>query len=369
LCALPKWKIATRYARAYNQPNVMSSSIDFQLRRKTFFVTFALIFTLSASINSLAQTDASKQERPRRALPAETEPQDVIKIDTDLVPVDVTVTDTKGRLVRNLKKEDFRLFEDGVERPIASFNVEKIEGSPRPLAIVFALDLSGSMTPEEVDRVSDAMREFSRQLESHPAVFALMTFGMHVKTLQSLTSDREKLDRAFERLSHEPNGMSTHAYDAVDDAVRMLARHAPLTRQHQMIKRAVVVITDGFPVGDTVSADTVIERANAADTSVYVVTMPSYTRMLASTQLTPLPTPLDVSGLVEKTGGRSVYANQKDLGPLFRAIAEEVAAAYVIGFYPPLENRKDGKLHTIRVEGPSGLTLRQSRGGYQSSKQ
>jgi len=364
---LPR-NIAAQSAQAYNYRNVMSSFNDFHVPRKFVFVLLALLLTLSASVHSLAQTDASKQERPRRALPTESDPQDVIKIDTDLVPVDVTVTDAKGRLVRNLKKEDFKLLEDGVERPIASFNVEKIEGSPRPVAIVFALDLSGSMTPAEVDRVTDAMREFSRQLASHPAVFALMTFGMHVKTLQSLTGDREKLDRAFERLSHEPNGMSTHAYDAVDDAVRMLARHAPLTRQHQLIKRAVVVITDGFPVGDTVSADTVIERANAADTSVYVVTMPSYTRMLASTQMTPLPTPLDVSGLVEKTGGRSVYANQKDLGPLFRAIAEEVASAYVIGFYPPAENRKDGKLHTIRVEGPSGFTLRQSRAGYQSQK-
>jgi hypothetical protein len=77
---------------------------------------------------------------------------------------------------------------------------------------------------------------------------------------------------------------------------------------------------------------------------------------------------LDVSGLVEKTGGRSVYANQNDLGPLFRAIAEEVAAAYVLGFYPPVENRKDGKLHTIRIEGPVGLILRQSRDRYQSQK-
>ncbi len=338
----------------------------FRARQKLSLVAFAMLLTLSGSISAFAQTDPSKQERPRRALPTENDPQDIIKIDTDLVPVDVTVTDAKGRLVRNLRKEDFKLFEDGAERPIASFNVEKIEGAPRPVAIVFALDLSGSMTPEEVDRVSDAMREFSRQLASHPAVFALMTFGMHVKTIQSLTSDREKLDRAFERLSHEPNGMSTHAYDAVDDAVRMLARHAPLTRQHQLIKRAVVLITDGFPVGDTVSPGTVIERANAADTSVYVVTMPSYTRLLASAQMTPLPTPLDVSGLVEKTGGRSVYANQKDLGPLFRAIAEEVASAYVLGFYPPPENRKDGRLHTIRIEGPAGLTLRQSRAGYQA---
>jgi VWFA-related protein len=325
------------------------------------------MLTALAAIPIAAQDD-SKQERPRRALPAETEPQEIIRIDTDLVPVEVTVTDAQGRLVRNLKKEDFKLYEDGAERLIASFNVEKIEGAPRPVAIVFALDLSGSMTPEEVARVSDAMREFSRRLAEHPAVFAVMTFGMRVKTLQSFTNNREKLDRAFDRLAHEPNGMSTHTYDAVDDAVRMLVRHAPLTREHRLMKRAVVVITDGFPVGDTVSPDTVIERANAADTSVYVVTMPSFTHLLASasSQMAPLPTPLDVSGLVEKTGGRSVYANEKDLGPLFRAIAEEVVAAYALGFYPPDGKRNDGKFHAIRIEGPRGMTLRQSRPGYQS---
>jgi VWFA-related protein len=315
-----------------------------------------------------AQQNPSSQERPRRAMPADTEPQDVIKIDTDLVPVNVTVTDAKGRLVRDLTKENFKLFEDGVERPIAAFNVEKVAGAPRPVAIVFAIDISGSMTREEVTRVSEAMREFSQRLADHPAVFALMTFGMRVKTVQSLTADREKLDRAFERLAQDTNGMSTHAYDAVDDAVRMLARHAPLTREHQLVKRAVVMITDGFPVGDTVKPDTVIERANAADTSIYVVTMPSYTRLLASTQMTPLPTPLDVSGLVERTGGRSIYANERDMGPLFRAIAEEVASAYVLGFYPPPDKRKDGKLHTIRIEGPAGMTLRQSRAEYRAGK-
>ena len=336
-------------------------------RRNLLLLAGMLSLIFLTAISALAQ-DPPTQERPRRALPAEPDAQDIIKVDTDLVPLDVVATDAKGRLVRNLKKEDFKLYEDGIERPIASFNIEKIEGAPRPVAIVFAIDLSGSMTPEEVDRVSDAMREFSRRLAEHPAVFAVMTFGMHVKTIQSLTGDREKLDRAFERLSHEPNGMSTHAYDAVDDAVRMLARHAPLTKQRQMVKRAVVVITDGFPVGDVVSPETVIERANAADTSVYVVTMPSYTRVLASAKMMPLPTPLDVSGLVEKTGGRSVYADQNDLGPLFRAIAEEVASAYAIGFYPPAENRRDGKFHTIRIEGPAGLTLRQSRNGYESRK-
>jgi len=329
-------------------------------------LSLAFAVCLFVYADAVAQQTPPAQERPRRAMPAENEPQDVIKIDTDLVPVNVTVSDAKGHLIRDLKKESFKLYEDGVERPIESFNVETIAGAPRPVAIVFAIDVSGSMTAEEIERVSAAMREFSLRLADHPAVFGLMTFGMRVKTMQSLTSDREKLERAFERLPHEPNGMSTHAYDAVDDAVRMLTRHAPATKQHRAVKRAVVLITDGFPVGDTVSPETVIERANAADTSVYVVTMPSYTRVLASTTMVPLPTPLDVSGLVDKTGGRSVYASQRDLGPLFRAIAQEVASAYVVGFYPPVENRKDGKFHSIRIEGPAGLTLRQSRTGYQS---
>jgi len=63
---------------------------------------------LLASISAFGQTNPSTQERPRRALPTEPEPQDIIKVDTDLVPLDVVATDAKGRLARNLKKEDFK---------------------------------------------------------------------------------------------------------------------------------------------------------------------------------------------------------------------------------------------------------------------
>ena len=133
------------------------------------------------------------------------------------------------------------------------------------------------------------------------------------------------------------------------------------------MKRAVLVVTDGFPVGDTVASKTVIERANAADVSVYVVTLPSYSRMMASSSQTPLPTPLDVSGLAESTGGRSVYANENDYGPLFKALAEEVTSSYLLAFYPPEAKRHDGQMHTIRVDGPRGLTLRQSRVEYKAA--
>lgn len=313
-----------------------------------------------------------EQQRPRRVLPAEpqAEPDEVLRIDTDLVTVDVTVTDAAGEPVKNLRAEDFKLYEDELERPIAFYNVEKRAGGQRPAAIVFALDVSGSMTAEEIERLQRAMNVFAKRLAAdRSSVFAVMTFGMSVKTLQGFTADQKKLERTFARLSTEPNGLSTHTYDAVDDAVRLLVRQAPRTRGRRLMKRAVIVVTDGFPVGDTVAPKTVIERANAADVSVYTVVLPSFSRMLASAERQPLPTPLDVSGLAEKTGGTSVYATDRDFEPLFRALAEEVTSAYVLAFYPPEEKRRDGRFHNIRVEAPRGLTIRQSRTGYKSSEQ
>jgi VWFA-related protein len=283
------------------------------------------------------------------------------------VTVDVTVTDAEGLPVRNLRAEDFKLYEDGDERPIAFYNVENRNGAPRPVAVVFALDVSGSMTTEELVRLQQAMSIFTNNLATDRlSMFAVMTFGTEVKILQKLTNDLQKLERAFARLPHEPSGLSTHTFDAVDDAIRLLVRNAPRKRERRLMKRAVVVVTDGFPVGDTVSAPTVIERANAADVSVYTLTLPSFSRMLASAERKPLPTPLDVSGLAEKTGGTSVYATDKDFGPVFRALAAEVTSSYVLAFYPPEEKRRDGRFHTIRIEAPRGLTVRQSRPGYKA---
>lgn len=321
-----------------------------------------------ASIAQNQQPDET--ERPRRATPAkeqhEDEPEDdVLRIDTDLVLVDVAVTDAAGQPVKNLRPQDFKIYEDGLERPVSFFNVERRGGGARPVALVFAVDVSGSMTSGEMVRLGEAMQVFSKRLSERPAVFAVMGFGMNSKVIQSFTGDARKLERAFDRLARDIEGLSTHTYDAVDDAIRILVRSAPRTRERRLMKRAVVVVTDGFPVGDTVSSATVIERANAADVSVYTVTLPSFTRLLASAdKRTPLPTPLDVSGLAEKTGGLSIYATSQDYEPLFKSLAEEVTSSYVLAFYPPEEKRRDGRYHTIRIEAPRGLIVRQSRPGY-----
>jgi Ca-activated chloride channel homolog len=336
-----------------------------------FVVKLLLLVLLLATLTTpgITQDPANPpQQRPRRVMPDNQDPEDVVRFDTDLVSVDVTAIDSTGRPVKNLRPEDFKIFSDGVEQQIAFFQIEKRQGELRPLAIVFALDVSGSMTADEIIRLREALRSFSNYLAEYPVSYAVMTFGMHVKTLQKFTADPRKLDESMERIAKDsPSGLSTHTYDAVDDAIRMLVRSAPRTREKRLMKRAVLVVTDGFPVGDTVKPETVIERANAADVTVFVVTLPSYSRVMPSSTQTPLPTPLDVSGLAELTGGRNVYANERDYAPLFRALAEEVSSAYVLAFYPPEEKRRDGQIHTLLVEGPRGLTLRQSRSEYRAA--
>jgi Ca-activated chloride channel family protein len=323
----------------------------------------------------LAHAPAPRAQEPAPQRPApepvELGEDDVLKIDTDLVLVDVSVTDAEGRAVKGLRPEDFKLYEDGEERPVAFLNVERRAGAERPVAVVFAVDVSGSMTAEEMERLRTAMTAFSEKLSNRPASFALMSFGMNARVVQGFTNDPRKLEKALVKLARDANGLSTHAYDAVDDAVRLLQRNAPRTIDRRLLKKAVVVVTDGFPVGDTVHPSTVIERANQAEVSVYTVTLPSYTRLLASNapQRAPLPTPLDVSGLVEKTGGTNFYATAKDYDPLFKALAEEVTSTYVLAFYPPEEKRRDGRLHAVRVEGPHGLNVRQNRTTYKSREE
>jgi Ca-activated chloride channel homolog len=333
--------------------------------KRTAIVTCCLaFFSLNASEGFSQRKESRSLEQARLAFPINGRVDDVLRIDTDLVAVDVRVTDQQGRPVRNLKPEDFRLYEDSSERPISFFQVERKNGDQQPVAVVFALDISGSMSPEEMERLRGAMSVFSSWLAERPSVFAVVSFGMKVRVLQSFTSELGKFDRAFDRLMKESEGLSTHAYDAVDDAIRMLSRKAPRTRDHKLMKRVVVVVTDGFPVGDTVASQTVIERANAAEVSIYTITLPSFSPTLAAAGLSPLPTPLDVSRLVEDTGGVGIYATDKDFAPLLRALAAEVTSSYVLAFYPTDNKRRDGQFHSIRVETPSGLNARQSRPGF-----
>ena len=287
---------------------------------------------------------------------------EVIRVETELIPFEISVTDQDGKPVRGLKAEDFRVYEDGVERSIDFFEPLKKEAG-RPLVVVFALDVSGSVTRDELEKLRDALRVFTARLADYDSYFAVMTFGMEVKILQSFTNRSEKLEKSFEKLLRDQEGLSTHAYDAVDDAIRLLKKKSPSAVRDKIPKRAVILITDGFPVGDTVSPKTVIERANNAETTVYSVLLPSFSRLQRDKK--PLLTPLEASGLLDKTGGRAFYATQKSFEPLFKSLAEEITASYLVAFYPTPQDRRNGKPRRVKIETVKNLQIKQNRSGYE----
>lgn len=312
---------------------------------------------------SLLLASAPCRAQEGKELAEEVAPGDVVRVDTDLVPVEVTVRDASGQVVRGLRRGDFRLFEDGVERPISFFSAETTGGTLGcPLDLVFALDVSGSMTREEMGMVRAAAALFAERLSGPRTRFAVISFGMRVKVLQPFTGDARRLGRAFDSALRDEMGLSTHAFDAVDDAVRMLARQGRKTSGGIVVKRVVVVISDGFPTGDTVSPPTVIERANVANVSVYTVTMPSYS--YGATRGRPIPTILDVSGLAARTGGVNVYATDRNYAEALQAVSTEVLSRYVLAFYPDRGKRLDGNFHQLSVWASGGMTVSLSRRGY-----
>lgn len=286
-----------------------------------------------------------------------------IRIDTKLAVFEVSVTDQKGQPVRGLTSQDFRVFENGAERPIDFFQPIKTRDADRPLSIVFALDVSGSMTETELAKLRTALQEFVNRLADYESHFAIVSFAMDVDTVQSFTNKKEQLQKAFERVKRDQDGLSTHAYDAIDHAVRMIERKGPKAVRNKFPRRAVIVISDGFPVGDVVSPGTVIERANAAETAVYSVLLPSYSRLQRDGRR--IFTPLEASGVSERTGGLNVVASESNFKAIFDSLAEELTASYAIAIYPDGEQQAGAK--SVRIESKKGFTVRQNRNGYMTA--
>lgn len=302
----------------------------------------------------IAVTTAAAQDRPAQ----DPRPAVTIKLDTDLVALDVTVTDKNGNYVRDLREDEFLLFEDGKPQKLDFFALTDESSLSRPLAVVFALDISGSLKPEEIVTLREAARKFT-DLMKGDSVFAALAFNYKVKVLQDFTSDPRKLERAFEKLDRFEG--STRIYDAIDRAITMLDRKAPRTRKNRPVRRVVVVISDGFDSASVIDRKELMRRANDAGVTVYSITLPSY--MLSATRSTErVITPLDATRVVSATGGRDFAADAEDFTPVFKALAEEIRASYALAYYPDL---RDGKFHELRVKTSRlGVQLRVNRTGF-----
>src|SRR5689334_6946237 len=171
------------------------------------------------------------------AAPEEVDAGDVIKVNTSLVTIPVSVMDRDGRYVPNLQKEEFRIWEDGVEQEVAFF-----QSVDKPFSVVLMLDTSPS-TQFRLEDIQDAAISFVNQLRNDDRVM-VVSFNDNIRILSEFTTDRGKLERA---IAHARTGDGTRLYDAVDMVINQ-----QLSRVQG--RKAIVLFTDGV--------DTTSRRAN-----------------------------------------------------------------------------------------------------------
>ena len=272
---------------------------------------------------------------------------DVVRVNTDLVVLNLTVTDKAGQYVKALKLSDFKIYEDGVEVPanlIASFSLQEA-----PYAAVVLLDSSGSMEARFMLARSAAIR-FLDGLRPED-VAAVYRFDSKVERVQEFSGGRDLAPTAY---AIRAKGMTT-LNDAIVEAANKLA-----SRPEQ--RKAIVILSDGMDTFSKASSDKAVESALAVGASIFAVDM---------SQIDvggKRPGATTLKGFAEKTGGRFVATpGGPALRDAFTGIAEELGHQYAVAYRPPNQKR-DGKWRTLEVKVQrEDLTVR-TRKGYRAPK-
>jgi Ca-activated chloride channel family protein len=261
-------------------------------------------------------------------------------VDVDVVQVAATVTDGKGRFIRGLSKDSFRIFEDGVAQPVTHFVGE---GTPRELVV--AVDMSGSM--RDAMRVCrQAVKKFMSTLKNEDRL-TLLAFNDNVFTLARSETDPAARSRAVDRLA--PWG-GTALYDVVLRALGLLDR--------QRGRRALILFSDGEDRSSQATVEDVERRLEVSDAPIYVIGQGRGLRERA------LRRTLDRLG--ETSGGRAFYTDRiEELPEVFAQIAEDLQNQYLLA-YDPTNPERDGSWRTIRVEVAGQPYRVRSRQGYRA---
>jgi len=274
---------------------------------------------------------------------------DVIRTNTELVVLNITVTDKAGQYVKGLKASDFKVYEDGVEvKPnmIASFSLQE-----SPYAAVVLLDSSGSMETRFSLARSAAIR-FLDGLRPED-VAAVYRFDSKVERVQEFSGGRDLAPIAY---AIHAKGMTT-LNDAIVEASKTLADRTE-------VRKAIVVLSDGMDTFSKASGDKAVETALAVGASIYAVDMSS----LEVGGTSGRQSALSLKGFAEKTGGRFITTpGGPQLRDAFTGIADELGHQYTIS-YRPANTKRDGKWRTLEVKVVrNDLTVR-TRKGYRAPK-
>jgi VWFA-related protein len=334
-----------------------------------------------------------KQDRQNKKDEMET-----IRIDTDLVSVDVIVTDRAGaRSDAVLKASDFTVYEDGVRQKIASFSATDV-----PFNLVLLIDTSGS-TRDDVGLMRRAARRFLDELRPQDRI-AVIQFNRQVELLEDLTSDRAKIEESLNLLKP---GTGTSFYDALQLTIDEVLKKVEG-------RKAVIALTDGVDSFGYSTFDQILPLLERSNASVYFLELDTeeftgagmardcanenhfefsrkqlkkyrqeYAKdalelevqthcQLSRTERMQINRRLyesarrELREMANKTGGR-VYPvkDAKELEPAYAQIAAELRTQYSIAYYPSNE-KHDGKWRALRVVINRPGFVARTRPGYRA---
>ncbi|HET9533508.1 MAG TPA: VWA domain-containing protein [Blastocatellia bacterium] len=290
--------------------------------------------------------------RPRRAT-AEEQDDKPIKLSADLVTAITSVTDGAGNQVNDLTMNDFVIYEDNVAQEIAGLYRE----GELPLRMVFLFDASSSIR-HRLDFEKRAAAQFFRQLMRPSDQAALISVSTDPKVEVQFTSDVERLVAGLDQMKAEG---ATSLYNSLIEAAKYVR---PAEGRHVM-----VVLSDGT---DTASATTLAQALAEVQKSDAVIYSVHSTGVAPSANVQDLAGEFVLKAMSEDTGGRAFFPpiqedpkkEIRDLDEIYRRIAAEVRAQYVLTYYSKSEGRPD-TFRSIRVEVKRpGLQVRARRGYY-----
>jgi Ca-activated chloride channel homolog len=353
---------------------------------------FLLLFTFVASTHVYGQSGRRRppEEKPKASPTPQAEDDngineskispegetiegDVIRVDTSLITVPVTVRDRQGRYVPILRRQDFKLFEDGVEQKIAYFGT-----TDQPITVILLIDTSGS-TQFRLEDIHDAAIAFTEKLKTEDSVMVI-SFDDSINVLTKPTTDRQQIFKAIKRAR---TGGGTRLYDAVES---VLTKHLSTFTG----RKAVVLFTDGM---DTTSHratyESTLRLAEESEAPIYTVDYDTSGGNSVMTQGLPrrptifgLPLPSPTStvpyptaeeyrravgylhALCNATGGRFYSGDTLfGIGQAFTWIAEELSRQYSLGYYPRATGQT-GQRRTIKVRVTEPGLVVKSRDSY-----
>jgi Ca-activated chloride channel family protein len=317
-----------------------------------FLACLMTLATMSSAQSSTVPSPSTPPASTSQQAPDANSPQNdetpgfVFKKEVEEVVLHATVVDDSNRLITDLARDNFKVYEDHKLQEVTSFHKESV-----PVALGILIDNSGSMLPKRA-KVNEAALQLVNASQQEDRVF-VVNFGEEAFLDQDYTQDVSKLKAALQRV--ETRG-STALYDAIIAAVDHLNQTSPLQ------KKILLVVTDGADNASQATFQEVLRKLQSKNGPVL------YTITLEQTERRDEINRQALRTLSEQTGGTAFFPSSLDeVQSIASAIARDIRSQYVIG-YRSSNPHTTGAYHSIQVQAFEGSArLRAAtRSGYYS---